>query len=76
MDQQRLKLQAAAARAECDARRTHEETAEQILALKGEQQKQLERILTRQALEHSSSKVAEFTSTIYTRDHAADTSHC
>ncbi|RXM30941.1 Protein ripply2 [Acipenser ruthenus] len=67
MDQQRLKVQAAAAQAECDARRTHEETSEQILALKGEQQKQLERILTRQALEHSSSKVAEFTSKIYTR---------
>ncbi|XP_041109238.1 centrosomal protein of 162 kDa isoform X2 [Polyodon spathula] len=68
MNQQILKLQASAAQAECEARRAREEAAEHISALKGEHQKKLERILTRQALEHSSSKVAELTSKISTQE--------
>ncbi|XP_058881646.1 centrosomal protein of 162 kDa isoform X3 [Acipenser ruthenus] len=68
MNQQRLKLQASAAQTECEARRAREEAAEHISALKGEHQKKLERILTHQALEHSSSKVAELTSKISTQE--------
>ncbi|MGH0140306.1 UNVERIFIED_CONTAM: hypothetical protein FKN15_030256 [Acipenser sinensis] len=68
MNQQRLKLQASAAQIECEARRARDEAAEHISALKGEHQKKLERILTHQALEHSSSKVAELTSKISTQE--------
>uniref|UniRef100_W5NIL3 Centrosomal protein of 162 kDa n=1 Tax=Lepisosteus oculatus TaxID=7918 RepID=W5NIL3_LEPOC len=68
MDQQRVKLQAAVAQAECEARRTQEETAEYVSSLKAEHQKELEHLVTHHALEHSSSKVAELSNKVSTQE--------
>ncbi|XP_005995113.1 centrosomal protein of 162 kDa isoform X2 [Latimeria chalumnae] len=68
MEQQRVQLQAARAQAEGQARRTKEDSAEHISALKAAHQRELEKILTQHALEHSSSKVAELSSKVSTQE--------
>ncbi|XP_042188791.1 centrosomal protein of 162 kDa [Callorhinchus milii] len=68
MDQQRAKLQSAAAQAESEVRRTRESASEHVAALKASHQRELERILTQHALEHSSTKVAEMLNKISTQE--------
>ncbi|KPP67902.1 hypothetical protein Z043_113456, partial [Scleropages formosus] len=60
-EHERVTLQAATAQAEGELRRVQESLAEQLSSLRTKHQRELENILTRHALEHSSSKVAELT---------------
>uniref|UniRef100_A0A8D0GIJ2 Centrosomal protein of 162 kDa n=1 Tax=Sphenodon punctatus TaxID=8508 RepID=A0A8D0GIJ2_SPHPU len=66
--QQRVKSQAALAHSESTIRRTKEEAAEYIAALKSLHQKEIEKILCQHAVEHSASKVAELNSKISTQE--------
>uniref|UniRef100_A0A674JBC4 Centrosomal protein of 162 kDa n=1 Tax=Terrapene triunguis TaxID=2587831 RepID=A0A674JBC4_9SAUR len=64
MSQQRVKSQAALAHSESNIRRTKEDTAEYIAALRASHQREVEKILCQHAVEHSASKVAELNSKI------------
>ncbi|XP_067416847.1 centrosomal protein of 162 kDa [Emydura macquarii macquarii] len=64
MSQERVRSQTALAHSESNIRRTKEDTAEYIAALKASHQREMEKILCQHALEHSSSKVAELNSKI------------
>ncbi|XP_075779941.1 centrosomal protein of 162 kDa isoform X4 [Pelodiscus sinensis] len=64
MSQQRVKSQAEVAHSESNTRRTKEDTAEYIAALKASHQREIEKILCQHAMEHSASKVAELNSKI------------
>ncbi|XP_043366548.1 centrosomal protein of 162 kDa isoform X5 [Dermochelys coriacea] len=64
MSQQRVKSQAALAYSESNIRRTKEDTAEYIAALRASHQREVEKILCQHAVEHSASKVAELNSKI------------
>ncbi|XP_053880183.1 centrosomal protein of 162 kDa isoform X1 [Malaclemys terrapin pileata] len=64
MSQQRVKSQAALAHSESNIRRTKDDTAEYIAALRASHQREVEKILCQHAVEHSASKVAELNSKI------------
>ncbi|XP_077668899.1 centrosomal protein of 162 kDa isoform X4 [Eretmochelys imbricata] len=64
MSQQRVKSQATLAYSESNIRRTKEDTAEYIAALRASHQREVEKILCQHAVEHSASKVAELNSKI------------
>uniref|UniRef100_A0A4W3I8R2 Centrosomal protein of 162 kDa n=1 Tax=Callorhinchus milii TaxID=7868 RepID=A0A4W3I8R2_CALMI len=66
MDQQRAKLQSEATLS--PSCRTRESASEHVAALKASHQRELERILTQHALEHSSTKVAEMLNKISTQE--------
>ncbi|XP_043366546.1 centrosomal protein of 162 kDa isoform X3 [Dermochelys coriacea] len=57
MSQQRVKSQAALAYSESNIRRTKEDTAEYIAALRASHQREVEKILCQHAVEHSASKI-------------------
>ncbi|XP_039388316.1 centrosomal protein of 162 kDa isoform X3 [Mauremys reevesii] len=57
MSQQRVKSQAALAHSESNIRRTKEDTAEYIAALRASHQREVEKILCQHAVEHSASKI-------------------
>ncbi|XP_051781305.1 centrosomal protein of 162 kDa [Erpetoichthys calabaricus] len=67
-EKQKVTLQAAVTEAECEAKRSQIDAAEHISCLKVAHQKELERIITQHALEHSSSKVAELTNKVSTQE--------
>ncbi|XP_040284655.1 centrosomal protein of 162 kDa isoform X2 [Bufo bufo] len=54
--------------AEYNSKRIKEEAAEQVAALKQSHQREMERLICQQALEHSSSRVAELSSKISTQE--------
>ncbi|CAM5131842.1 unnamed protein product [Natator depressus] len=64
MSQQRVKSQATLAYSESNIRRTKEDTAEYIAALRASHRREVEKILCQHAVEHSASKVAELNSKI------------
>ncbi|XP_074847055.1 centrosomal protein of 162 kDa isoform X2 [Carettochelys insculpta] len=64
LSQQRVKSQAALAHSESNLRRTKEDTAEYIAALKASHQREVEKVLCQHAVDHSASKVAELNSKI------------
>uniref|UniRef100_A0A8C9U578 Centrosomal protein of 162 kDa n=1 Tax=Scleropages formosus TaxID=113540 RepID=A0A8C9U578_SCLFO len=75
-EHERVTLQAATAQAEGELRRVQESLAEQLSSLRTKHQRELENILTRHALEHSSSKVAELTNQLHLRDQVKELQGC
>ncbi|KAG9276227.1 centrosomal protein of 162 kDa isoform X1 [Astyanax mexicanus] len=67
-EQERFSLQAAATQAQNEFRRIQERSAEQLASLKAEHQREVEHLVARHALEHSSSKVAELTNQMKTQE--------
>ncbi|XP_030639013.1 centrosomal protein of 162 kDa [Chanos chanos] len=67
-EQERVSLQAAVTQAEAELQRAQERHAEQLALLKANHQREMEHLLARQALEHSSSKVAELTNQLSTQE--------
>ncbi|KAJ8411430.1 hypothetical protein AAFF_G00162380 [Aldrovandia affinis] len=58
-ERERVSLQGAAAQTEAELRRTQERAHECMLSLRAQHQKEMEGLLARHALEHSTSKLAE-----------------
>ncbi|XP_069830806.1 centrosomal protein of 162 kDa isoform X5 [Dendropsophus ebraccatus] len=67
-NQQITDLKTSLDNAEFAIKRLKEETAEQVAALKQSHQRELEKLICQQALEHSSSRVAELNSKISTQE--------
>ncbi|XP_072536151.1 centrosomal protein of 162 kDa isoform X2 [Salminus brasiliensis] len=67
-EQERISLQAAAAQAHSELQRVQDRIAEQLASLKAEHQREVEHLVARHALEHSSSKVAELTNQMKTQE--------
>ncbi|KAL4657489.1 centrosomal protein of 162 kDa isoform X1 [Arapaima gigas] len=67
-EHERVRLQAAVTHAEDELQRVQESVVEQLSSLKAKHQRELEDTLTRHALEHSSSKVAELTNQLATQE--------
>ncbi|KAG2468558.1 CE162 protein, partial [Polypterus senegalus] len=68
IEKQKVTLQAAVTEAECETKRSQIDADERMSCLKAAHQKELERIITQHALEHSSSKVAELTNKVSTQE--------
>lgn len=67
-EQDIVSLQAAATHAQNRLLRIEEQNAEQLASVKAEHRKEIEHLLARHALEHSSSRVAELTSQLNTQE--------
>ncbi|XP_052000254.1 centrosomal protein of 162 kDa [Xyrauchen texanus] len=67
-EQEGVSLQAAVTQAQSQLQRVQEQKAEQLALIKAEHHKEIERLLARHALEHSSSKVAELTNQVNTQE--------
>ena len=63
-----MDLQKSLAETEAVMRRNREDYEEKIEALRGNHQKEVQRILAQQALEHSASRVAEMQSKLDTQE--------
>ncbi|KAL5010793.1 hypothetical protein ScPMuIL_013098 [Solemya velum] len=63
-DQQRIEVRKSVAESEAIVRKSKEEFEEQIMALRSSHKREMQRILTEQALEHSASKMAELQSQV------------
>ncbi|XP_068921184.1 centrosomal protein of 162 kDa isoform X2 [Petaurus breviceps papuanus] len=68
MSEQRVKSEAALAHSESTVKRTQEDAAERIAALKASHQREVEKLLCQHAIENSSSKVAELNRKISTQE--------
>ncbi|XP_020825579.1 centrosomal protein of 162 kDa isoform X2 [Phascolarctos cinereus] len=68
MNEQRAKSEAALAHSESTVKRTKEDAAEHIAALKASHQREVEKLLCQHAIENSSSKVAELNRKISTQE--------
>ncbi|XP_036446069.1 centrosomal protein of 162 kDa isoform X2 [Colossoma macropomum] len=67
-EQERIALQAAATQARHELHKAQEHSMEQLAILKAEHQREVEHLVARHALEHSSSKVAELTNQLKTQE--------
>ncbi|XP_036624788.1 centrosomal protein of 162 kDa [Trichosurus vulpecula] len=68
MNEQRAKSEAALAHSESTVKRTKEDAAEHIAALRASHQREVEKLLCQHAIENSSSKVAELNRKISTQE--------
>ncbi|XP_017562366.1 centrosomal protein of 162 kDa isoform X2 [Pygocentrus nattereri] len=67
-EQERIALQAAATQARNELHKDQEHSMEQLAVLKAEHQREMEHLVARHALEHSSSKVTELTNQLKTQE--------
>ncbi|XP_073781230.1 centrosomal protein of 162 kDa isoform X4 [Danio rerio] len=67
-EKEKVSLQAAVTHAQNQLLRIEEQNAEQLTSVKAEHRKEIEHLLARHALEHSSSRVAELTSQLNTQE--------
>ncbi|TRY86368.1 hypothetical protein DNTS_012144 [Danionella cerebrum] len=67
-EQEKASLQAAVSHAQSQLLGIEEQNSKQLASIKAEHRKEIERLLARHALEHSSSKVAELTSQLNTQE--------
>ncbi|XP_063772987.1 centrosomal protein of 162 kDa isoform X2 [Pseudophryne corroboree] len=68
LNQQKANYETALSKAECAIKRLKGETVEQVAALKQSHQREIEKLICQNALEHSSSRVAELSSKISTQE--------
>ncbi|XP_007668924.2 centrosomal protein of 162 kDa isoform X1 [Ornithorhynchus anatinus] len=68
MSEQKVKSEAALVRSEDTVRRTREETAEHLAALKASHQREVEKLICQHAIENSSSRVAELNRKVATQE--------
>ncbi|KAL7887005.1 hypothetical protein AOLI_G00047260 [Acnodon oligacanthus] len=67
-EQERIGLHAAATQARSELNKAQEHSMEQLAILKAEHQREMEHLVARHALEHSSSKVTELTNQLKTQE--------
>ncbi|KAG9342704.1 hypothetical protein JZ751_015566 [Albula glossodonta] len=67
-EQERVSLQAKVAQTEAELRRTKEHAEEQLKSLRTQHQKEIEGLMARHALEHSTSKLAELANQVSTQE--------
>ncbi|KAI4895285.1 hypothetical protein NFI96_000263 [Prochilodus magdalenae] len=67
-EKEKIALQATTTQARSELQKAQERNMEQLASLKAEHQKEIEHLVARHALEHSSSKVAEITNQLKTQE--------